>query len=336
MRPVGFSSRRSVTAMRIAGLALLACSVGHAGCGDGAAPAVVLCSDALTPKRIADTAGIVHAIDVRGTTLLAASVEPIAQDGEILLFDLATGAARTLAMSRHSPYAVSANSRFAYWIDSGAAGAPEPLALMRAPLDASAGPELFSPVTYGPTDTMVDGETLFFGHEGALAALTSDAGVPADIVPEAYPLNLASDADNIYWTACGSGVQRIGKGGGSVQQVGDAYCAMALTTDGADVFLLDAFTMTSSGEYLGGNQIRRVPASGGTESAVVTGGTIVASLAMDDRNVYYATGDGLYRISRAGGDPEPLAAGMITDLAADGACVYWGDSTQTGVFALRK
>jgi hypothetical protein len=57
---------------------------------------------------------------------------------------------------------------------------------------------------------------------------------------------------------------------------------------------------------------------------------------MDANDVYYATGAGLFRVSRAGGNPEQLAAGNISDIAIDDACVYWGDETQAGIFVVRK
>jgi hypothetical protein len=70
---------------------------------------------------------------------------------------------------------------------------------------------------------------------------------------------------------------------------------------------------------------------------VVAEETIVTTaIAMDADYVYYATGAGLFRIGRAGGNPALLAEGTISDIAVDDACVYWGDWLQPGVFVLRK
>ena len=145
---------------------------------------------------------------------------------------------RSVAKGRGSPEGVSATARFAYWVDTGMAGAGGSLTLMRAPLDGSAGAEVVAPVNEGPTDTVVAGDTLYFNHDGALATLASDASVPTDLVPDALPLRLASDADYIYWTACG-GIERVARGGGSVQQLDDMSCSMALATDGTDVYFVD-------------------------------------------------------------------------------------------------
>ena len=101
---------------------------------------------------------------------------------------------------------------------------------------------------------------------------------------------------------------------------------MALATDGTDVYFVDWED----------HQLRRVPAGGGTASVVVSDATIGTPLAMDANYVYYATGAGLFRIGRAGGNPELLAGGAISDIAVDDACVYWGDSMQPGIFVLRK
>lgn len=85
------------------------------------------------------------------------------------------------------------------------------------------------------------------------------------------------------------------------------------------------------------DQLRRVPAGGGTASVVVTDKTIFTTeIAMDANYVYYATLAGLFRIGRAGGNPELLASGAISDIALDDECVYWGDETQPGIFVLRK
>jgi hypothetical protein len=313
-------------------VALLAC-VGSCGGSTSAGADGPPCAGALAPKQIATASGPVHALDVQGTTLLAAYVDAAsdgttlkAGDGSILLVDLATGAMRSLAKGRGSPDAVSATARFAYWVDTGIAGAGGSLTLMRAPLDGSAGAEVVAPVNEGPSDTVVAGDTLYFSHDGALATLASDASVPTDLVPDALPLRLASDADYVYWTACG-GIERVARGGGSVQQLDDMSCSMALATDGTDVYFVDWEN----------HQLRRVPAGGGTASVVVSDATIAPTpLAMDANYVYYATGAGLFRIGRAGGNPELLAGGAISDIAVDDACVYWGDAMQPGIFVLRK
>ena len=62
----------------------------------------------------------------------------------------------------------------------------------------------------------------------------------------------------------------------------------------------------------------------------------MSSMVMDDVNVYYGSVGGLYRIGRAGGNPELIAAGTVTDIAADDACLYWGDAMQPGVFTIQK
>jgi hypothetical protein len=308
-------------------VALLAC-VGSCGGSTSAGVDGPPCAGAFAPKQIATASGAVHALDVQGMTLLAAFFDvgsdgtfAKAGDGSILLVDLATGAMRPLAKGRSSPGSVSATARFAYWIETGITGS---LTLMRARVDGWAGAEVVAPVNGGPTDTVAAGDTLYFSHDGALAALASDASVPTDLVPDALPLTLASDADYIYWTACG-GIKRMPKGGGSVQQIDDMSCSLAMATDGADVY------------FVQNGQLRRVPAGGGTASVVVADGTIVTTaIAMDANYVYYATGAGLFRIGRAGGNPARLAGGTISDIAVDDACVYWGDEMQPGIFVLRK
>jgi len=300
------------------------------GCGGsgGAGTFSPPCADASTPKRIAAAPGTPQSIDVRGTTLVAAFVDGTTGAGSLLRVDLSTRSTRPLVTGRASPYAVSVSSRFAYWLDSGSlgdTGRSGVLTLVRAPLDGSAGAEDLVPVTAGPADTVVADETVFFSNNGALSALAPDASAPTELVPGTYTLKLASDGNYIYWTSCGA-VGRVPKGGGAAEHIADSGCALKLTTDGADVYFVDY-----------DNQLYQVPASGGTANPIVaTGSNGLGSIVMDDANVYYGASDGLYRISRAGGNPELVAAGMITDLVADDACLYWGDAIQAGVFTVRK
>lgn len=327
---IAAGSLRPAKATRIAQLTLLAGWVGSAGCGGGGGgggtAAVSPCADASAPKLIATASGIPQSIDVRGTTLLAAFTDAATGDGFILWMDLATRARRTLAVGRKSPHAVAASSHFAYWLDSGTLGATEEIStLMRASLDGSGADDPPVPVTPGSGDTLVAGDTLFFGNNGALWALAPGASTPTDLGPEADPINLASDANYIYWTSCSS-VDRVAKGGGAAEHVADAFCALTLATDGTDVYFKD----WSNGLY-------RVPATGGTASSVAVSTSIdMSSMVMDDVNVYYGSVGGLYRIGRAGGNPELIAAGTVTDIAADDACLYWGDTMQPGVFTIQK
>ena len=324
---IAAGSRRLAQATRIAQLTLLAGWVGSAGCGGGGAgtAAVSPCADASAPKLIATASGTPQSIDVRGTTLLAAFTDAAKGDGSVLWVDLATRAERTLATGRKSPHAVAASSHFAYWLDTGALGATGEISmLMRAPLDGSGADESLVPVTTGSGDTLVADDTVFFSDNGALWALAPDASTPTNLGPAADPLNLASDANYIYWTSCFS-VDRVAKGGGAAEHIADAFCALTLATDGTDVYFKD----WSNGLY-------RVPATGGTASPVASAPIDWSSIVMDDVNVYYGAAGGLYRISRAGGDPELIAAGMVTDIAADDACLYWADTMQTGVFTVQK
>jgi len=324
---IAAGSRRLAHATRIAQLTLLAGWVGSAGCGGGGAgtAAVSPCADAFAPKLIATASGTPQSIDVRGTTLVAAFTDAATGDGSVLWVDLATRAERTLATGRKSPHAVAASSHFAYWLDTGPLGATGDISmLMRAPLDRSGADESLVPVTTAWNDILVADDTVFFSDNVALRALAPDATTPIDLSPAVAPLNLASDANYIYGASCGS-VDRVAKGGGAAEHVADAFCALTLATDGTDVYFKD----WSNGLY-------RVPATGGTASPVASNTPIdFSSIVMDDVNVYYGAG-GLYRIGRAGGDPELIAAGMVTDIAADDACLYWADAMQTGVFTVQK
>jgi hypothetical protein len=307
------------------------------GPGGGGSP----CADATAPTLVVDGEGAPATpassgwplIDVSAGALLAVFTDDDASaSGSILRVDLRNGATRVLASGRASPYAVSASGGFAYWLDNGTPDTPTGLALMRAPLDGSAGAEMVKVVTFGPTDTLGVGDTLYFGDNGALASLASGATAPTDLVPDGAPLILAAAGGNVYCTQCRLGVYRIPAGGGARQHVADATCAYGLATDGVEVFFIEYVNnYTSRGLF-------HAPADGGT--AALVEGALVPSLmdhlAVDADNVYYATADGLYRTGRSSGVTERVAAGEVTDIAVDDTCVYWGDAATQAVFTLRK
>jgi hypothetical protein len=85
------------------------------------------------------------------------------------------------------------------------------------------------------------------------------------------------------------------------------------------------------------SQLLRVPAIGGTASAVATGLVVTgSSMAMDDRSVYYVAESGLVRFNRAGGDSQLFAAGTVRSFVIDDACVYWGDASEGAIFVQKK
>lgn len=283
------------------------------------------CADATTPTLVIDGEGAVT-IDVSAGALLAVFIDNATALGSISRVDLGNGATRVLATGRASAYAVSASGGFAYWLDNGTPDAPTDLALVRAPLDGSAGAKMVKAVSSG-TDTLGVGDTLYFGDNGALASLASGATEPTELVRDAGPLRLATAGGNLYWTNCRPGVDRIPLGGGTRQHVADGPCPLGLATDGVEVFFAD----------YPGAALSRAPADGGT--AVPVDGamlTTATTLAVDASNVYYATADGLFRTGRSDGVTELVAAGAVTDIAVDDTCVYWGDTTAKAVFALRK
>jgi hypothetical protein len=289
------------------------------------------CARATAPTLVIDGEGAVT-IDVSAGALLAVFIDEATALGSISRVDLGNGAARVLATGRTSPYAVSASGGFAYWLDNGTQENPTEFALVRAPLDGSTGAKMVTAVSIGPTDTLGVGDTLYFGHNGALASLASGATASTDLVPDGTPLTLAAAGGNVYFSQCAGGVARIPEGGGTRQHVADATCAYGLATDGVEVFFIEYVSdFTSRGLF-------RAPADGGT--AALVEGAMVPSLshhlALDADNVYYATADGLYRTGRSGGVTELVAAAEVTDIAVDDTCVYWGDAAAKAVFALRK
>jgi hypothetical protein len=297
--------------------------------GNHAAP--VDCHDASAPMRIASLDTRPSAIALRGATLVVADASPETGEGSIRAIDLGSGEERPLASGRSEPYALSVTARYAYWLDDGlstaSADSPRLLALVRAPLDASAPAETVANVVAGPSATIADGETVYFAHDLTLATVTEGASTPVDLVAGAAPLGLTTDGDHVYWTQCAAspGVARISKTGGAAEHVADAYCPIWLATDGTEVYFVD----------LRGQQgeLRRAPAEGGASTSVAVAR---GAIAMDDRSVYYVGTDGLYRLERGSHASERLAKGDVIDIALDDSCVYWAEAEANAIFILRK
>ncbi len=132
---------------------------------------------------------------------------------------------------------------------------------------------------------------------------------------------LAVDDANVYWVAVGqnmeqSAVLQAGRTGGPVVTLAHAE-PWALVTDGQFVYLGGGFAAT----------VERVPVGGGmvTTLAVDAG---ASCMAVDDTNVYWTNGFGVFVAPKAGGTSTMLAApvGDIVPgpIVLDSERVYWG------------
>lgn len=76
-------------------------------------------------------------------------------------------------------------------------------------------------------------------------------------------------------------------------------------------------------------RIMKVPIAGGAAVTLASGQQNPSALAVDDTNLYWATGSGgtVVKLPLAGGDPTLVASGQgaVGGLAIDATSIYWAD-----------
>ncbi|MBN1657610.1 MAG: hypothetical protein JXA93_04370 [Anaerolineae bacterium] len=89
----------------------------------------------------------------------------------------------------------------------------------------------------------------------------------------------------------------------------------------------------------GSDEVRRLPAGGGTPTTVAAGRNLIyhRALVVDDTYVYFGDDDGIQRAPKAGGAVVTLAAGYnSTMLAVDDTHVYWTEWSLVDPDAIRR
>lgn len=155
------------------------------------------------------------------------------------------------------------------------------------------------------------------------------------------PRAFALDDTHVYWTTGAAGtVERVEKHGGQAQVLAQGHPgAHGLALDDTHVYW--AVACGQEAGYVVGvlceareAAVLRVPKEGGDVEVVAAARPSDAGqLAVDDASVYFTTArDGLWRVDKAGGEPEALlASGSFGGLHLDGDYLYVAGATEQGI-----
>lgn len=156
------------------------------------------------------------------------------------------------------------------------------------------------------------------------------------------PVNIAIDANNVYWTDRTGLVSEVGINGGTVKNLYDGTSFGAapngIAVNNGNVYWDEA---ELSGNVFTGGAIKEISANGGTVTTLASGLTSPTDLTVDSQNVYWLEFTGsttsssiasIMKVSINGGPVTTLASGQ-TDakgIVVDSTSVYWLDSCSSG------
>jgi sugar lactone lactonase YvrE len=188
------------------------------------------------------------------------------------------------------------------------------------PLDASAAAMLVLPYMHYPIDVAADDTWVFVASPDGLMRAPVDGSEDEEWVLSTPASLLALDEGTIYLRTTDALV-------GVDAETFDAITLVSLAGEVWDMVVgEDAIYLAR------GDRITRVAKSGGTEETLVSGGTKISALAVDDTQVFW-TDSGTGSISAAdldGGEVVPLAVEVSPiGIAIDEHSVFW-TTTQPG------
>jgi hypothetical protein len=135
------------------------------------------------------------------------------------------------------------------------------------------------------------------------------------------PMGLAIDGSTAWWYSVTAGkIARVSKKGGAAKPFsGDDLTFHAFFADEASLY----WSVGSEKKA----QIKRLPKSGGRPSVIAQDLDIPSDFFQNGGDVFWTTGDAIYRVPKTGGAVVKVIAGTdrAQSIAADGSRVYWTD-----------
>lgn len=154
-----------------------------------------------------------------------------------------------------------------------------------------------------------------------------------DVLPSG---DLAVDHDHVYFTSeHGNAVLRVAKTGGPTAVVANAHAPTQLALDQTHVYFV------SFARHDPGGAVQRVAKSGGPPEILAGGHIGLDSLVVDERDVYFRSNSGLWRVPKVGGSAQVLWARTPTQnalrLTGDVAHLYFfWENPGSGKYALAR
>jgi len=249
--------------------------------------------------------------------------------GEVKSVLLSGGPVITLATGENQPNGVAIAAGEAFWITAGGD-------LKKSSTGGSSVTTLATGLA-SPTDIAVTGSTVVvaLGGSGSIVSVPASGGTPSPLVTgQAQPITVATDGSSVFFaTNAGTGsnpksLLSVALGGGT---------PTVLTTFGSN-FASDMWLDTSL-FYATNGGMWSIAKSGGS-AASLAAVTTAAAVTGDATDLYYVTWSGtLERLPRSGGTPTALLTGLANPkgVAVDGTHVYFVQmGADGGVFKLAK
>ncbi|WP_437674535.1 DUF5050 domain-containing protein [Sorangium sp. So ce131] len=271
-----------------------------------------------------------------------------------------------LASGGVEPLDVAVDDAVVYWVDSVARK------VMTVPVGGGNTAFLFEgDPPFSPRSITLVGDSIYFTDSGleiiVRASLDGDFDILAD--GQTYPLGIAADAANVYWTSQDQGtVMKVSVDGGEVVAVATGQDSpRGIAVDATHVYWVNEGGSVMKAPIAGGELVMIADGQakprdiavdaesvywtndGGTVvKAPIAGGELVAlaaeqrnprNIAIDAVHVYWTNDDGtVKRVPLGGGQPETLARGQDHPLGItlDAEHVYWTNSAGGTVMKLPK
>ncbi|WP_437485360.1 hypothetical protein WME75_00670 [Sorangium sp. So ce1014] len=271
-----------------------------------------------------------------------------------------------LASGGMEPVDVAVDDTTVYWVD--------PVAHQVMTVPVGGGNEAFfveGDPPFAPRSIALDSGMVYFSDSGTelimKASLEGDLEILAD--GQTYPMDIAADAANVYWTSADQGtVMKVPALGGEpvalatgqdsplgiavdathVYWVNEGGTVMKVPIEGGDAVTLAEGQMKpkdiavdATGVYWtdDGGTVMKAPLGGGSPLALAEGQRNPRKLALDAASVYWTNDDGtVKKVPVGGGDVVTLATGQDHPLGitVDATSVYWTNSAAGTVMKLPK
>lgn len=195
-----------------------------------------------------------------------------------------------------------------------------------------------------PLGLAIDGDYVYFvsggfaNAENAVRRVHTTGGSVETLakVEQLVSGELVVDSDYVYFTSeWGNTVLRVPKNGGAATVLAQAPAPTFLAADASHVYFV-----TFAKQEPGGT-VQRVPKTGGPAEVLVSGHPGLDNLVVDDRDVFFRSNKGLWRVAKAGGAAQNILPRSerqnVGRLAADAAYLYFFlETSSSGKYAVAR
>ncbi len=251
----------------------------------------------------------------------------------VVALPLAGGAPLSLASGQGLPTSLALDAGRLYWTNFTEG------TLRAVSVAGSSSTVLVSGQSYPQFVAVAGGEVYWVnspGYPDSVSVVAQDGGEPSVLYSTANSIaSIAADASGAYFTVGGD---PSSPESGALMHVSPAGDEIVTLADGQssprDVAVRDGQIYWVTGEQLSEQTLLRMPATGGTPTALVTSAGI-GGLAVDASSTYFATAStsldpngSLSWLPLVGGEPSVLVAGvsLVSGIALDRDFVYWLDA----------